>query len=289
MTYLQKSTWPNLTGKTPKEGSIRDIHQKRKARNKATEESRWKSNNEELANAAVEANTAYDKAVQTRADQKDWSDRKRARVERKKGVELGDKDVYYTKGALESEGFKVSDDGKTVSNPDNLDFKLPTGTQTTNIDRDRFRNVYTASGEYKGTRKRPCSGLKDSPDPKIPNTRGFYKFIEKEYNPLTAWDTGGKYGYKRKHKVAEIKKWKEEGRDVSRKDLLTKHGQRKLRTEFIKDKIPDAKDVINRLHTEYYSNVGKESEASTHSKDVRYNYDTTNKKHIYKGEEEKNK
>ena len=87
--------------------------------------------------------------------------------------------------------------------------------------------------------------------------------------------------------MAEIKKWKEEGRDVSRKDLLTKHGQRKLRTEFIKDKVKGAQGVINQLHTEYYANAHKTD--STHSKDVRYNYDTTNKKHIYKGTQEKNK
>jgi hypothetical protein len=260
MTYSQKSTWPNLTGKTPKEGSIRDIHQKKKARNKATEKSRWQSSNEELANEATEANTAYDKAVQTRADQKDWSDRKRARVERKKGVELGDKSVYYTKGALESEGFKVSDDGKTVSNPDNLDFELPTGTQTTNIDRDRFRNTYTISGEYKGTRKRPFGGIKDSPDPN-PNDPNAQYTSSNTYSSATNWDQ-----YSGKTKRAWIKKYKqgktsanlnkgeineavkEDAENIKLRDTLTKKGRAKLRTFYLKhEAIPgEVKSLKNR-------------------------------------------
>ena len=246
----------------PKEGSSRDIRQKKKASRKAAEKARYQSNNEEVVDAASEANTAYEGSVQTRADQKDWSDRKRARVERKKGVELGDKSVYYTKGALESEGFKVSDDGKTVSNPDNLDFELPTGKQTTNIDRDRFRNTYTISGEYKGTRKRPFGGIKDSPDSN-PNDPNAQYTSSNTYSSTTNWDQ-----YSGKTKRDWIKKYKQgktsanlnkgeineavkkDAESIKLRDTLTKKGRAKLRTFYLKhDSTPsEAKSLKTTTH-----------------------------------------
>ena len=147
------------------------VRQNKRARNKASRAAALemqkveKYRNQDVINEAINKSNIYTKSVQDKADTKDWSDRKRARVENKKGIELGNKSVYYTKGALESEGFKVSDDGKTVSNPDNLDFKLPVGTQTTNINKKRFRNTYTVKGEYKGTRKRPFGPIGDKKKP----------------------------------------------------------------------------------------------------------------------------
>ena len=282
MAYTQKSSWSALTGKgdPPKEGSIRDVHRRRKEARQTGKDAKLemdkgeKYRDQSVIDASFEARDAYEGSVQSRADEKDWSDRKRARVENKKGIELGDQGVMYT----EKTSQRANEQKRLLSLPDN--------TNTTDIDKDRFKNTYSLSGKYKGTREKPIGGIGDKRVPK-PNDKDFHKSISKEFSAATSWDMGGKYGYKRKHKAAQIKKWKEEGRDVSKKDLLTKRGQRKLRTEFIKDKIPGAKKVINQLHKEYYANTHKTD--STHSKTQEYNYDTTNKKHIYKGTEEKNK
>tara|TARA_R110000824_G_scaffold8479_1_gene38573 strand:+ start:654 stop:1517 length:864 start_codon:yes stop_codon:yes gene_type:complete len=266
----------------PKEGSIRDVHQRRKEAKQTGKAAELEINkNEKYQDQSVidkssAARDAYEVSVQTRADQKDWSDRKRARVERKKGIELGDQDVMYTEDT-----WQRANEQKRLGS-------LPGHTTTTDIDRDRFKNTYTLSGKYKGTREKPIGGIKDSPNPKKID-RDFHKSVSKEFSAATSWDMN----YKRKHKVGEIKKWKEEGRDVSRKDLLTKRGQRKLRTEFVKDKIPGAQDVINKLHQEYYGGLSKKGDTglstSTHSKTQVHNYDTTNEDYIYKGKEEKNK
>lgn len=228
--------------------NAKTVRQNKRARNKSSSAAELEMNKVEkyrdqgVIDEAVNKSNVYDKSVQDRADTKDWSDRKRARVENKQGIELGNKDVHYTKGALESEGFEVSKDGSTVSNPDNLDFKLPTGKQTTNIDKDNFRNTYTIGGKYKGTRKRLPGGFGQKPTPTSKEKDGDYSVsqqdssastfslqnrkTQKDYvkmwkggrtNPMEAANEGTKKSAKKLHK----------------RDVYTKKGREKLNKYYL--------------------------------------------------------
>ena len=81
MAYTQKSAWPGLLGKgkQPKEGSKKDIRQKKRILGKAGE-SLIGDFTEADVTALETAQTDYETAFQKRAELKDFSQRKRKQV-----------------------------------------------------------------------------------------------------------------------------------------------------------------------------------------------------------------
>jgi len=138
MAYTQKSDWPGLLGKgkQPKEGSRRDIRQKKRILGKAGE-SLTGDFTEADVTAVDTARTDYETAFQKRAELKDFSQRKRARLEKKTGIELSNTDVKYT--------------GKEAYSSNET---LDRDKQITDIDETKFKNTYNLKGEYTGTKKR---------------------------------------------------------------------------------------------------------------------------------------
>ena len=138
MAYTQKSDWPGLLGKGKqvKEGSKKDIRQKKRILGKAGA-SLTGDFTEADVDAAFTAKTNYETAFQKRADTKDFSDRKRARLEKKTGIELSDTGVKYTGNEAYSSGEALDRD-----------------KQITDIDQTKFKNTYNLKGEYTGTKKR---------------------------------------------------------------------------------------------------------------------------------------
>ena len=130
MAYTQKSAWPGLLGKgkQPAEGSKKDIRQKKRILGRAGEALTGDFTEADVT-AVETAKTDYETAFQKRAELKDFSQRKRARLEKKTGIELSDIDVESSDVDLANK--KITD-----------------------IDQTKFKNVYSITGKYKGTKER---------------------------------------------------------------------------------------------------------------------------------------
>ena len=113
------------------------------------------------AGTYMSAYEKYDKALKKKADEKDWSTRRRVNVGGRTGVKLH-KDtgaVYYTRKKKSSpSSVSQSDIGKDISN----------------IDKSRWQNRYTVKGEYKKTIPfdGPAKTTYTPPVPRIPERPG---------------------------------------------------------------------------------------------------------------------
>jgi len=244
MTYTQKSTWPNLTGKAPKEGSIRDVHQRRKeARQtgKAAEKEMWKApkyQDQSVIDKSFEASEAFQEAKQTRGEEKGWSQRK---MERKgleteatdiiKGIpgsgrEVGEKRVpkYNVQGELI--GYKVKPGGGkgSTSKPSEKDAQYTSS--------DTYSSV-TNWDQYSGKTKRD--------------------WIKKYKQGITSANLNKSRTTMTKEELQKVEAVKKDAENIKLRDTLTKKGKAKLRTFYLKhDSTPDeAKSLKTR--TDIYS------------------------------------
>jgi hypothetical protein len=235
MTYTQKSTWPNLTGKAPKEGSIRDVHQRRKeARQtgKAAEKEMWKDpkyQDQSVIDKSFEASEAFQEARQTRGEEKGWSQRKMER----KGLETEATDII--KG--------IPGSGREVGEK-----RVP---------------KYNVQGELIGYKVKPGGGKGSTSKPSEKDAQYFYS---KEDFSGTNW---GQYSgktkrdwikkYKQGKTSANLNKGeidkdvKKDAENIKLRDTLTKKGRAKLRTFYLKhDATPGEMKSLKKTTDMYY-------------------------------------
>jgi len=232
MTYTQKSTWPNLTGKAPKEGSIRDVHQRRKEARQTGKAAELEMNKGEkyrdqnVINKSFEASEAFQEARQARGEEKGWSQRKMER----KGLETEATDII--KG--------IPGSGREVGEK-----RVP---------------KYNAKGELVGYKVKPGGGKGSTSKP---NEKDAQYTSSDTYSSATNWDQ-----YSGKTKRDWIKKYKQgktsanlnkgeineavkkDAENIKLRDTLTKKGRAKLRTFYLKhDSTPsEAKSLKTTKH-----------------------------------------
>jgi hypothetical protein len=245
----------------PKEGSIRDVHQKRKESRQGGKAMGLEMNkldkyrDQSVIDKSFEARDAYEGSVQSRADKKGWSDRKRARVENKKGIELGDQGVMYT----EKTSQHANEQKRLLSLPDN--------TNTTDIDKDRFKNTYSLSGKYKGTREKlTLGGPGIKPNPNTNKKDGNYS-IGEEHHSNTSFAL-----QKNKDKKNDVSMWRggkitpnaqpnaeiaNAAKNLHRRDVYTKKGREKLNSFYLNQSAISGEVDDQKTTTTTYSGKNK--------------------------------
>lgn len=202
---------------TPKEGGIRDIHQKRKKSKESSKASNLEMQKTEqyqdqsIIDKSFEASDAYQEARQTRGENKGWSERKMER----KGLDSGVGDVVKD---IRSSGIKAGEK------------RVP---------------KYTAKGELIGYKVKPGGGKGSTSTSKPKEEDAQYFSSNKSYGN-TSWDLWS--GKEKRQHVRSYKKGKHSGNLIGKevdldmkkaaenikiRDTFTRKGRHKLRSFYM--------------------------------------------------------